>query len=66
MPGGLKAATSAAGSRPAAAPSNQGAVYVLRDGRPVRVPVVVGLDDDAHAEIVKGNFDIPSHHHRAT
>ena len=40
----------------AAAPSNQGAVYVLRDGKPVKVPVTVGLDDDSHAEIVKGEL----------
>jgi HlyD family secretion protein len=56
VPGGLKGATSAASSRPATAPSNQGAVYVLRDGRPMRVPVVIGLDDDTHAEIVKGDL----------
>ncbi|HEX5476153.1 MAG TPA: efflux RND transporter periplasmic adaptor subunit [Vicinamibacterales bacterium] len=31
-----------------------GAVWVLRQGRPVRVPVTVGLDDDSHAEIVSG------------
>jgi multidrug efflux pump subunit AcrA (membrane-fusion protein) len=56
MPGGIKAATAAAGSRPAPAPSNQGTVYVLRDAKPVRVPVVVGLDDDTHAEIIKGDL----------
>jgi HlyD family secretion protein len=56
MPGGLKAATSAAGSWPATAPSKQGTVYVLRDAKPVRVPVVVGLDDDTHAEIIKGDL----------
>jgi HlyD family secretion protein len=44
------------GSRPTAAPSTQSAVYVLRDGEPVRVPVTVGLDDDTHAEIVKGDL----------
>ena len=40
----------------AAPPSNQGAVYVLRDGVPVKVPVTVGLDDDSRAEIVKGDL----------
>jgi HlyD family secretion protein len=55
-PGGLKAATSAAGNQPAAAPSDQSTVYVLRDGEPVQVPVTVGLDDDAYAEIVKGDL----------
>jgi multidrug efflux pump subunit AcrA (membrane-fusion protein) len=28
----------------------------LRNGRPVRVPVTVGLDDDTNAEIVKGDL----------
>jgi len=55
-PGGLKAATSAASNRPATKPSNQGTVYVLRDGKPVRIAVTVGLDDDSHAEIVKGDL----------
>jgi HlyD family secretion protein len=58
------AATRASGQRAgssgqagkAAAPSNQGVVYVLRDGKPVKVPVTVGLDDDSHAEIVKGEL----------
>jgi HlyD family secretion protein len=38
------------------APSSEGAIYVLRDGMPMRVPVTVGLDDDSHAEIVKGDL----------
>jgi len=59
-PRGLKAAartaaTSASG-QPAAVGGSQSAVYVLREGRPVRVPVTVGLDDDTHAEIVKGDL----------
>ena len=29
---------------------------MLRDGKPVRVPVTVGLDDDSRAEIVKGDL----------
>jgi HlyD family secretion protein len=53
-PGGLKAA--AAGNRPTKAPSNQGTVYALRDGKPVRIAVTIGLDDDSHAEIVKGDL----------
>ena len=52
---GRPAGASAPGSQ-AVAPSNQGAVYVLRDGKPVKVPVTVGLDDDSHAEIVKGDL----------
>ncbi len=55
-PGGLKAATSAAGSRPATAPGHQGDVYALREATPVRIAVTVGLDDDTHAEIVKGDL----------
>ncbi len=39
-----------------AASSGQGAVYVLRDGAPVKVAVTVGLDDDSHAEIVGGDL----------
>jgi len=56
----LKAATrpaaSSAGGHPPTVGGSQSAVYVLRDGRPVRVPVTVGLDDDTHAEIVKGDL----------
>jgi len=33
-----------------------GTVWVLRNGKPVRVPVTVGLDDDTNAEIVKGDL----------
>jgi len=33
-----------------------GAVWILRNGRPVRVPVTIGLDDDTNAEIVKGDL----------
>jgi HlyD family secretion protein len=35
---------------------NSASIWVLRGGRPVRVPVTVGLDDDANAEIVKGDL----------
>jgi len=31
-------------------------VWVLRNGKPVRVAVTIGLDDDANAEIVKGDL----------
>jgi HlyD family secretion protein len=46
--GGARRAASAAGG--------QSRVYVLRDGEPVAVPVQVGLDDDAHAEILSGDL----------
>ena len=29
---------------------------MLRDGQPASIPVVVGLDDDSFAEIVKGDL----------
>jgi len=29
-------------------------VWVLRDGRPAAIPVVVGLDDDTYAEVLRG------------
>ena len=53
---GQRTGASTPGGQNAAPPSNQGAVYVLRDGVPVKVPVTVGLDDDSHAEIVKGDL----------
>jgi HlyD family secretion protein len=38
------------------ASGTQGRVWVLRDGKPVRVPVTIGLDDDSFTEIVKGDL----------
>ncbi len=44
---------------PAAAPSatasNQGRIWVLRDGKPIAVAVALGLDDDSFTEIVSGD-----------
>jgi HlyD family secretion protein len=37
--------------------AEQGRVWVLRDGKPVRVTVTVGLDDDTYTEIVKGDIN---------
>ena len=48
-------ATSPAQS-PAVVGTGQGAVWVLRDGMPARLPVTVGLDDDTHAEITAGDL----------
>lgn len=31
-------------------------VWVLRDGKPIRVPVVAGLDDEDFTEIVSGEL----------
>ena len=55
VPGGLKAARNS-GGQTAVAGANQSAVYVVHDGRSVQVPVTVGLDDDSHAEIAKGDL----------
>jgi HlyD family secretion protein len=38
-------------------PAEQGRVWVLRDGKPVRVAVTTGLDDDTYTEIVKGELN---------
>lgn len=49
---------SSAAARPAATANGQQRVWVLRDGRPVAVPVVTGLDDGHFTEIVQGNLDV--------
>ena len=35
---------------------NQTQVWVLRDGKPMAVPITIGLDDETFTEIVKGNL----------
>lgn len=60
------AATAAPGRTrmaPAQAPATtaaarEGQVWVLRDGKPVRVAVTLGLDDDTYTEIVGGDLKI--------
>ena len=47
MPGGLR---SSVGGK-----TEQTRIWALRDGKPVVIPVVVGLDDDSFVEIVKGD-----------
>ena len=37
-------------------PTPQARIWVLRDGKPVRVAVTAGLDDDTFTEIVKGEL----------
>jgi HlyD family secretion protein len=37
-------------------PAEQGRVWVLRDGKPARVAVTAGLDDDTYTEVVKGEL----------
>ena len=39
----------------AAAPPGAARIWLLRDGKPVAVPVVAGLDDDSFTEIVSGD-----------
>lgn len=39
----------------AARASDQGQIWVLRDGQPSAIPVVTGLDDDSFTEIVNGD-----------
>jgi HlyD family secretion protein len=39
----------------AAAPSGKPQIWILRDGKPVPVPVVAGLDDDSFTEIASGD-----------
>ncbi len=43
-------------SQPSTSGTRPGQVYVLRDGKPVAVPVTAGLDDDSFTEIVKGDL----------
>ena len=38
-------------------PAEQARVWLLRDGKPVRVAVTAGLDDDTYTEIVKGELN---------
>ncbi len=37
-------------------PTEQGRVWILRDDKPVRIPVTTGLDDDSYTEIVSGDI----------
>ena len=48
IPGGLSSANSQVEATPG--------VWVLRDGRPVRVAVATGLDDDTYSEILKSDL----------
>jgi len=48
-----------AAAAPTAAPATrQGQVWVLADGKPVRVAVTLGLDDDTYTEIVGGDLKV--------
>jgi HlyD family secretion protein len=45
-------------SHAGAARSDHAQVWVLRDGQPVAIPVVTGLDDDSFTEIVSGDLKL--------
>jgi HlyD family secretion protein len=49
-------ATRRSGTAGRTRPAEQGRVWVLRDGKAVRVAVTTGLDDDTYTEIVKGEL----------
>ena len=58
VPKGYIAAPNRPGAAPAASSgsqSNQGQVWILRNGVPTAVAVVLGLDDDSFTEIVSGD-----------
>ncbi len=57
-PGGVAATSGDIDSSQPVGDSNgaSASVWVLRNGKPARVPVTVGLDDDANAEIVSGDL----------
>jgi HlyD family secretion protein len=61
-PGGIASATAAQPdgtlpnhNEPGTVEGNQAHVWILRDGKPASVPVVLGLDDDSFTEIVSGD-----------
>jgi HlyD family secretion protein len=49
-------ATRRSATSPKAGQAPQARVYVLRDGKPVRVPVTAGLDDDTYTEVVNDDL----------
>jgi HlyD family secretion protein len=51
-------APAAAPAQPAAAATRQGQVWVLTNGKPVRVAVTLGLDDDTYTEIIGGELKV--------
>jgi HlyD family secretion protein len=55
-PGGLAGAAVSDASAAGAVPAEEGRLWVLRDGQPVPLAVVLGLDDDNVTEIVKGDL----------
>jgi len=54
-PARAKRAETAVDPNKMSAPDNH-AVWRLQDGQPVRVPIEIGLDDDAFSEVVRGSL----------
>jgi len=61
-PGGLEGAATPEATAPLVTSSiginEAGRLWVLRDGQPTAVPVVLGLDDDSFTEIIKGDLKV--------
>ena len=56
-PGGLAATSGGEELKPVGdGNGTSGSVWVLREDQPVRVPVLMGLDDDSNAEILSGDI----------
>ena len=53
---GIADAVASSAAVPPAGPGKAGRLWVLRDGKPVPLAVVVGLDDENYTEIVKGDL----------
>ncbi len=51
-------APAAAPAQPAPAATRRGQVWVLANGKPVRVAVTLGLDDDTYTEIIGGELKL--------
>ena len=61
-PGGLEGAATPEATAPLVTSSiginEAGRLWVLRDGQPTAVPLVLGLDDDSFTEIIKGDLKV--------
>ena len=55
VPKGYHAAPAQPGAAPSRSLSDQGQIWVLHDGEPTAVAVVLGLDDGSFTEIVNGD-----------
>jgi HlyD family secretion protein len=55
-PGGVGAGAPMSARASTTSHADAAHVWVLRDGRPLQIPVTVGLDDDTAAEITGGTL----------